>query len=72
MTNNSTSPALPEALRELTPQDQEEHAKKRLRELIEDGLSSGDPEFDTKARKWLICIGCKFKLPLQQAELGVG
>ncbi|MFM8898671.1 MAG: NAD-dependent epimerase/dehydratase family protein [Burkholderiales bacterium] len=29
------------------------------------------PEFDTKARKWLICIGCKFKLPLQQAELGV-
>lgn len=42
MTNNSTSPALPEALSELTPQDQEEHAKKRLRELIEDGLSSGD------------------------------
>lgn len=42
MTTNSTSLALPEALRELTPQDQEEHAKKRLRELIEDGLSSGD------------------------------
>ncbi|MFM8899590.1 MAG: integrase core domain-containing protein [Burkholderiales bacterium] len=35
-------------------------------------METWHPEFDTKARKWLICIGCKFKLPLQQAELGVG
>lgn len=31
-----------EYLRELIRRDQEEQAKKRLRELIEDGLNSGD------------------------------
>ena len=61
MSRQTMSFALPESMREyirdLVRRDQEEQAKKRLRDLIEEGLASGPGHRRTKAdEKELLAI----------------
>lgn len=61
MSRQAMSSALPESMRkyihDLVRRDQEEQARKRLRELIEEGLASGPGRRRTKAdEKELLAI----------------